>query len=96
MTILSPLFIIFLAITLIFLFLISHRHHLLIILLYFERAVLCLCLLTGILLKKTLIFSIMFVLTFGATEARLGLCLIVLIARSYGSDLIKCLAINKT
>lgn len=35
------------------------------------------------------------ILTFGACEARLGLSLIVLISRSYGSDIIQSLTTNK-
>lgn len=41
------------------------------------------------------IIIILVIITLAACEARLGLALIVIITRSYGSDTIKLLSINK-
>nr|YP_010318559.1 NADH dehydrogenase subunit 4L [Pseudopotamilla reniformis]ULD67138.1 NADH dehydrogenase subunit 4L [Pseudopotamilla reniformis] len=78
------------------LYLTAYRGHLLMILLFFETIVLMLIILTGLWLKKGLLFSILILLTFGACEASIGLSLLVLMSRTTGSDFISSLNLNKT
>jgi NADH-ubiquinone oxidoreductase chain 4L len=78
--------------------LLSQQKHLLISLLCLEGIILSLvlyipCLIYIINLILPTISIIL--LTFGACEARLGLRIIVLISRSYGSDILKSLTTNK-
>lgn len=76
----------------------SQRSHLLISLLCLEGIILRLVLLIPSIIYArniTLPSLSIILLTFGACEARLGLRIIVLISRSYGSDIIKSLTINK-
>lgn len=78
--------------------LITNKNHLLISLLALERLILRL----AILIPINIIFSNVqslfirvILLSIGACEARLGLALIVIISRTYGSDIIKSLSIRK-
>lgn len=73
-------------------------NHLLITLLALEGIMLSLVLYVPIIIifsRVPLAFLSLIILTLGACEAALGLSLLVLIARSYGNDLIKSLSINK-
>lgn len=78
--------------------LLAQRSHLLIALLCLEGIILRL-----VLYIPSLIYIIqlsipsisIILLTFGACEARLGLRILVYMSRSYGSDIIKSLSINK-
>jgi NADH-ubiquinone oxidoreductase chain 4L len=78
--------------------LITNKNHLLISLLALESLILRLVILipTNILISniQSLFFSIV-LLSIGACEARLGLALIVIISRTYGSDIIKSLSLRK-
>lgn len=77
---------------------IYQNEHLLISLLCLEGIILTLVLLLPISLYVTQIIIPtirIVILTFGACEARLGLRLIVFISRSYGSDIIKSITLNK-
>src|ERR1051325_6868664 len=74
------------------------RSHLLISLLCLEGIILCLVLYLPILIFSSnmpLPTIRIIILTFGACEASLGLRIMVLISRSYGSDMIKSLSTNK-
>lgn len=78
--------------------LILRHSHLLITLLSLEAIILTIVLFVPLSLTLSgipLVIMRVVLLTFGACEARLGLRLIVIIARSYGSDLINSLSINK-
>ena len=88
-----PLLIIFPIIS----FLIQKKH-LLILLLSLEGVILSLVLILSIIsfsLKTINLFTPIFLLAIGACEAALGLSLLVVITRFYGSDLINSLSINK-
>lgn len=78
--------------------LITNKNHLLISLLALESLMLRLVILipTNILISnvQSLFFRIV-LLSIGACEARLGLALIVIISRTYGSDIIKSLSLRK-
>ena len=77
---------------------IYQRDHLLISLLCLEGIILTLVLYVPLILYiRTIIVPTLriIILTFGACEARLGLSLIVYISRSYGSDIIKLITVNK-
>lgn len=78
--------------------LITNKNHLLISLLALERLILSLVILipVNILISniQSLFISIV-LLSIGACEARLGLALMVIISRTYGSDIIKSLSIRK-
>jgi len=78
--------------------LISKFSHLLLSLFCLENIILCLVLLISLLTSITAIIlpqSSIILLTFGACEARLGLSIIVIISRSYGSDILNSITINK-
>jgi len=78
--------------------LMSQRTHLLISLLCLEGIILSLVLYVPTLIYITNIALStirIILLTFGACEASLGLRIIVFISRSYGSDILKSLTINK-
>jgi NADH-ubiquinone oxidoreductase chain 4L len=78
--------------------LITNKNHLLISLLALERFILTLVILIPINIISSNIQSIFIrivLLSIGACEARLGLALIVIISRTYGSDIINTLSINK-
>lgn len=78
--------------------LIINRKHLLIALLYLEAFMLRLVILIPlsiIIFSSQSIFISIVLLSIGACEARLGLALIVIISRTYGSDLISSTTINK-
>ncbi len=75
-----------------------HQHHLLIALLALEGVTLRLVLALPLALRAnytSLGVLRIIILSIGACEARLGLALLVLLARSYGSDIINNLTINK-
>jgi len=77
---------------------IYQNEHLLISLLCLEGIILTLVLFIPISMfsSQIIIPSIrIIILTFGACEASLGLSLIVFMSRSYGSDIIKSITINK-
>lgn len=78
--------------------LIINRKHLLIALLYLEAFILRLVILIpfsiSVFSSQSIFISIV-LLSVGACEASLGLALIVIISRTYGSDLIKSIRINK-
>jgi NADH-ubiquinone oxidoreductase chain 4L len=78
--------------------LLSQRHHFLISLLCLEGIILSLVIFIPSLLYISNIplptISII-LLTFGACEARLGLRIIVYMSRSYGSDILNSITINK-
>lgn len=91
------LFIIISFISITLTFIIQHKHFL-ISLFSLEGIILTLVALIPISLNSFRISSAtisLIILTFGACEARLGLRLIVLISRYYGSDIFKSLSINK-
>jgi len=72
--------------------------HLLISLLFIERIILALVILIPLSIITTSsqsIFIRIVLLSFGACEASLGLALIVIISRTYGSDLIIRITTNK-
>jgi len=78
--------------------LIINRKHLLIALLYLEAFMLSLVIiipLSIIIFSSQSIFISIVLLSVGACEASLGLALIVIISRTYGSDLIRSVTINK-
>jgi NADH-ubiquinone oxidoreductase chain 4L len=78
--------------------LITNKNHLLISLLALERIILRLAILIPIniiLSNVQSMFIRVILLSIGACEARLGLALIVIISRTYGSDIIKSLSIRK-
>lgn len=78
--------------------LIFNKDHLLISLLSLERFMLRLVIIIPVNFLMSSSESIFFgviLLSIGACEARLGLALIVLISRSFGSDKIKSLSLNK-
>lgn len=77
---------------------ILQRRHLLIALLALERTTLITMIFAATIFGAPSQFNIIIILviiTLAACEARLGLALIVIITRSYGSDTIKLLSINK-
>jgi NADH-ubiquinone oxidoreductase chain 4L len=78
--------------------LIVNKKHLLISLLYLEafilRLVIIIPMCLSIIISQSIFISIV-LLSIGACEARLGLALLVMISRSYGSDLISGIFINK-
>lgn len=72
--------------------------HLLISLFCLESIILCTVLFIPIISCSTTIIlpqTRIILLTFAACEARLGLSIIVIISRSYGSDIVNILTINK-
>ena len=78
--------------------LIINKNHLLISLLSLEAFILRLVILIPITLAASSsesIFTRIILLSIGACEARLGLALIVLISRTYGSDKIQSVTSNK-
>jgi NADH:ubiquinone oxidoreductase subunit K len=78
--------------------LVSQQKHLLMALLSLEGVILSLVLLIPVSLSIIFIpiqALCLILLRFGACEARLGLALLVSIARFYGSDHVKSLSINK-
>lgn len=77
---------------------ITNKNHLLLSLLALERLILRLVILiTANLLFSNIqsLFIRVILLSVGACEARLGLALIVIISRTYGSDIIKSLSLRK-
>ena len=77
---------------------ILQRRHLLIALLALERTTLITIIFAATIYGAPSQFNIIIILviiTLAACEARLGLALIVIITRSYGSDTVKLLTINK-
>lgn len=76
-------------------FIIIHRQHLLIALLYLELIILSLTIFSMMILNIKNLFFILILLTLGACEARMGLALLISISRTFGSDLIKLLSLNK-
>uniref|UniRef100_UPI0030E0A801 NADH dehydrogenase subunit 4L n=1 Tax=Pilargis wolfi TaxID=3023926 RepID=UPI0030E0A801 len=78
--------------------LVIQRKRLLMALLSLEAVILTLTLLTTMalsLLSPTNMFLCLVMLSFGACEASLGLACLVAMMRSYGSDQIKSLTLNK-
>lgn len=78
--------------------LILNKNHLLMSLLALEAFILRLVIIVPMTLSITsarAIFTRIILLSIGACEARLGLALIVLISRTYGSDKIQSVTINK-
>jgi NADH:ubiquinone oxidoreductase subunit K len=78
--------------------LIINRKHLLIALLYLEAIILSLVIAIPLLLVSVTsqsIFISIILLSVGACEASLGLAIMVIISRTYGSDLIRSTTINK-
>lgn len=78
--------------------LITNKNHLLISLLALERLILRLVILIPvniIISNVQSLFVRIVLLSIGACEARLGLALIVIISRTYGSDIIKSLSSRK-
>nr|BDI12963.1 NADH dehydrogenase subunit 4l [Abarenicola claparedi oceanica] len=78
--------------------LIIQRKHLLMSLLALEGMILTLALFLALLMgsiSQLETFLCIILLTFGACEASLGLALLVCMTRSYGTDLVKSLTINK-
>ena len=78
--------------------LIINKNHLLLSLLALERLILRLVILIPINIIISNIQSLFIrivLLSIGACEARIGLALIVIISRTYGSDMIKSLSIRK-
>jgi NADH-ubiquinone oxidoreductase chain 4L len=74
------------------------QSHLLITLLTLEGLILRLVLVIPIVLRinsQPLGVIRVLILTLGACEARLGLALLVILARSFGSDIVRNLSINK-
>ncbi|MBA1447028.1 MAG: NADH-quinone oxidoreductase subunit K [Gammaproteobacteria bacterium] len=77
---------------------ILQRRHLLIALLALERTTLITIIFAATIYGAPSQFNIIIILviiTLAACEASLGLALIVIITRSYGSDTVKLLSINK-
>ena len=74
--------------------LINHRRQFLIALLYLEALALSLALLSILSIYSNL-FIVLIILTFAACEASLGLALLVVMTRSFGSDLLINLTANK-
>ena len=77
---------------------ILNKNHLLISLLYLESFMLALVLLLPIsytIFSSCTIHSSVVILSIAACEARIGLALIVAISRTYGSDIINILSLNK-
>lgn len=75
-----------------------HSTQLLITLLSLELVTLCIVILIPIILIKGAVISpsiIILLLTMGACEASLGLTLIVIISRKFGSDNLKLISISK-
>lgn len=75
-----------------------NKKHLLISLLYLESFILALVLLYPIATIQTSAYLIHYriiLLATGACEARIGLALIVIIMRTYGSDIINSISLNK-
>lgn len=74
------------------------RKHILIALLSLEASILRLALLITLSYASSAfseLFICLVILTLGACEARVALALLVLISRSFGSDMIKSISINK-
>nr|UZT27125.1 NADH dehydrogenase subunit 4L [Sternaspis buzhinskajae] len=71
------------------------RKHFLMVLLTLEAVVLLFSLSIPLILSTPNLFMVLIILSLGACEASLGLALLVLMTRSYASDLIKALSINK-
>jgi len=77
---------------------IIQQHHLLIALLTLEGVTLRIVIVLPLALRinyTSLGLIRIIILSLGACEARLGLALLVLLARSYGSDMVSNLTINK-
>jgi len=76
---------------------VSQRNHILMCLLRLEAAVLSLAFIAGISssLSTLYIFFCIIILSFGACEAGVALAMLVVVTRSYGSDLIKSINLRK-